>query len=326
MKKEWIIRVLKTLEKEEYNQVLKKAKSSGLKVNSFRDVTKVPLASLYGALNSSKKQITENMVCIGEAIIFQSECALKEDKDNKRAELRSKIAEFVLHKGTMTEETIQKMLEELEESVEQQKNPKDTKEDAEKEQAIAFENDAKGISELKRQITDLNEAAERIKEKSENQAKKIKQLNMDNENQEKYIKKLEKELHSMKACQDKEAEYEKLQQRFKNLQEEYDSICEAMKARESELAIANEQLLCYQEENSRKVLCFTKGKLEPNRYPGYQIQSAASFEINHLIHWEDYDDIWVITKDFSYATIREIERASKKQVQRFYSHKMITTV
>lgn len=333
IKKEWIIRILKTLEKEEYDQVLKKAKLMGAKVNSFRDITKLPPATLYGALNSNKgnkasiSQTIELVFCIGEAIIAQSEDVLEKDKDNKQADLRTKIAEYVLHKGTMSEESIQNALEELEERVEQQKNESKAHKPA--SQQVSFvkdENYAKRIPELEKQIADLTEMVEKAKEKNQKLDIKIQKLNQENEDKSKSIRNLEKSLNSMKGYQDQEKEYTKLQEEFEKLKEEHRYLSKMMEERESELAIANEQLLRSQEENSRKVLCFTKGKLATNHFPGYHIQSVANFEINHLIHWEDYDDIWVITKDFSYATIREIKQASQKKVQTFYSHKVIGAV
>lgn len=327
MKKEFIIRILKILNKEDYEQVLKNARGMGLKVDGFRDTTKVPMFKLIAILNSNQNKTLEYINCIAKAIISQSEYALEKDKDNEQAKLRGKVARFALHNGNKNEESMEKVLEELEHNAEQGKNQEEVMvTDGHQKHSISSENYAIRISKLERLVADLTEAAEKAKEKNKKLEIKIMQLNMENETKEKLIKRQEKELNHAKVCQDREDAYIALNTTFDQLQREYNSLNERLKERDNQLAQLSEQLGHYEEENSKKVLCFTKKELPSDDFSGIRIHNVASFDMNNLIHWEDYDEIWIITKDFGYATIREIERLSKKAVHTFYSRKVITTV
>ncbi|MDO5521059.1 MAG: hypothetical protein Q4G58_11265 [bacterium] len=338
MRKEWIIRLLKTLTKAEYEQVLRNAKSEGFKIDGFKDVTKVPLARLVATLNCNnnnmKKHLTQ-LVCITNAIIAQCEYILEKDEENSQAELRDKIARSALHKGTDKDESINKMLDELEHSIEQGKkkqNEEPVKKPAVKEESyqqqfvVETEDTSKRVKELNKHVAELTEALEKAKAKTKKQDEKIVSLNMDNEDKDKTIKRLEKELNHARVCEEREDELIALQEAFTKLQTEQKSLIGQMKEKDAELVRMNEQLDLYQDENSKKVLMFSKKELAANHFPGYRIHNVTSFGIDHRIPWEDFDEIWVISRDFDYGTIREIKRASQRTVHTFYSHKVITTV
>ncbi|MDO5292901.1 MAG: hypothetical protein Q4F05_09140 [bacterium] len=348
MRKEWIIRLLKTLTKEEYEQVLRNAKSQGFKVDGFKDVTKVPVARLAAILNNNNKNMKlhlKMLVSIANAIIAQCEFVLEKGEENKQVVLRDKIARSALHKGTDKDVSIDKMLDELEQAKEQQAEQavtkeqsavkEETKEEAKTEnrqlkRILESNEPQKKLEELKQQMLELTETAEKLKAKNKKLDEKIILLNMDNEDKDKTIKRLEKELNHAKVCEEREEELISLQKEFDELKSEQASLLERMKEKDSELSLVKDQLELYQEENSRKVLMFTKKKLAADHFPGYRIQIAISFGMGHRIPFEDYDEIWVITRDFAYATLQEIKRAAKKEADKdvytFYSHKVIKTV
>lgn len=328
MKKDWIIRILKTLTKEEYGQVLRNAKMKGFKVDGFKDPTKVPLAKLIATINNSNKitkKPTDYVKCITEAIIMQCEYVLEKDEENKQASSRYKVARYVLHNGSKEDEALEKELEELEHSREQAKAMV-TEADSNTKPDILPETYTKKIAEMERQMADLSDAADKAKAKINKHEEKIRLLNLETEDKDKLIKKLEKELQHAKDCEEREEEFLALQKEYKKLEMENSSLVEKIKGIEEELIESNEQLYQYQDENSRKVLFFTKKEVAADYFSGYRIQCAASFEISHQIPWENFDEIWALSKDFGYGTIREIERASQKTVHTFYSHKVITTI
>lgn len=336
MRTDWVIRLLKVLEEDAYRKIMGIAFAKGLKMDGVKARSKCYQAIVLTKLraNGNKMKKLEQLKCITDAILEYCEELLENGSEDSFIELLDQVTCTIQQKGETEDEKVEQMLQKLEAN----SNPKDKKQMTEQEEntidhaarLVLFE---KRIEELEKQVArfekqeaELNARVESGKAKNKKLEEKIRKLNMQNEAHEKNIKKYQKELKQAKDCENQEEECATLKAELEQLQQRYDRLEKEKREEVKELEEVKNQLKLYQEENSTKVLCFTKKKLPADEFLGYQIQCASSFSPEQRIPWESYDEVWAITKDFSYGMIREMERAAGKTVQTFYSHKLITTV
>lgn len=301
---EFTQRLVKILTLKERQEILKKASMKGFTVNGFtKNLSKVPLNMMQKALERKRKDGKFYNIIILESI---ADLQKRNSKDFPIDPCD--IAKLWLKGDAAQREYAIKLLIKLEENAKNEEQIKQA--EKQKEEIIKKQEEV-----IKEQWTEP--FLENLKEKNKKQQLTIQNQRITIEDQEKKITQLKKEYSKIEQSK------EEIKQLYSKLENDYQQLETMVQEKEDKIKVLKEQIegLKKYEQWIPRVLCFSKKEIDPNEIPYYKITTLSELDsqLQHNIVWKNYDEVWIITKDFSYYEIQEIMKFARYRVRKFFS-------
>lgn len=276
-------KIIKILDKNILQMIIKKAVSKGFTVQGFtKNVCMAPETLICAALERKKKGKYQsslfldalNETEIDDEIVNLAKKWLK-DKD-ERDEIERKIEQISIEKTEKKKKEV--IIEE-----------KSLQTDIKKEEN---ENYKKEIQQLQAKNKKLQSTIQDLRIGVDNSQKEILRL-------QKEKGKLEKQIEE-NECENSE------------LKDEIGHLKEDIKKLERELALYKQKNLDYQEifKKAPKVICFSKKDINKDNFPFYNVDQLKQWsdECEETIKKNAYKEIWIIETDFSYSEVVKMKQ------------------
>ena len=276
-------KIIKILDKNILQMIIKKAVSKGFTVQGFtKNVCMAPETLICAALERKKKGKYQsslfldalNETEIDDEIVNLAKKWLK-DKD-ERDEIERKIEQISIEKTEKKKKEV--IIEE-----------KSLQTDIKKEEN---ENYKKEIQQLQAKNKKLQSTIQDLRIGVDNSQKEILRL-------QKEKGKLEKQIEE-NECKNSE------------LKDEIGHLKEDIKKLERELDLYKQKNLDYQEifKKAPKVICFSKKDINKDNFPFYNVDQLKQWsdECEETIKKNAYKEIWIIEKDFSYSEVVKMKQ------------------
>lgn len=276
-------KIIKILDKNILQMIIKKAVSKGFTVQGFtKNVCMAPETLICAALERKKKGKYQsslfldalNETEIDDEIVNLAKKWLK-DKD-ERDEIERKIEQISIEKTEKKKKEV--IIEE-----------KSLQTDIKKEEN---ENYKKEIQQLQAKNKKLQST--------------IQDLRIGVDNSQKEILRLQKEKGKL------EKQIEENQCKNSELKEEIGHLKEDIKKLERELDLYKQENLDYQEifKKAPKVICFSKKDINKDNFPFYNVDQLKQWsdECEETIKKNAYKEIWIIETDFSYSEVVKMKQ------------------
>lgn len=276
-------KIIKILDKNILQMIIKKAVSKGFTVQGFtKNVCMAPETLICAALERKKKGKYQsslfldalNETEIDDEIVNLAKKWLK-DKD-ERDEIERKIEQISIEKTEKKKKEV--IIEE-----------KSLQTDIKKEEN---ENYKKEIQQLQAKNKKLQST--------------IQDLRIGVDNSQKEILRLQKEKGKL------EKQIEENQCKNSELKEEIGHLKEDIKKLERELDLYKQKNLDYQEifKKAPKVICFSKKDINKDNFPFYNVDQLKQWsdECEETIKKNAYKEIWIIETDFSYSEVVKMKQ------------------
>lgn len=276
-------KIIKILDKNILQMIIKKAVSKGFTVQGFtKNVCMAPKTLICAALERKKKGKYQsslfldalNETEIDDEIVNLAKKWLK-DKD-ERDEIERKIEQISIEKTEKKKKEV--IIEE-----------KSLQTDIKKEEN---ENYKKEIQQLQAKNKKLQSTIQDLRIGVDNSQKEILRL-------QKEKGKLEKQIEE-NECKNSE------------LKDEIGHLKEDIKKLERELALYKQKNLDYQEifKKAPKVICFSKKDINKDNFPFYNVDQLKQWsdECEETIKKNAYKEIWIIETDFSYSEVVKMKQ------------------
>lgn len=276
-------KIIKILDKNILQMIIKKAVSKGFTVQGFtKNVCMAPETLICAALERKKKGKYQsslfldalNETEIDDEIVNLAKKWLK-DKD-ERDEIERKIEQISIEKTEKKKKEV--IIEE-----------KSLQTDIKKEEN---ENYKKEIQQLQAKNKKLQSTIQDLRIGVDNSQKEILRL-------QKEKGKLEKQIEE-NECKNSE------------LKDEIGHLKEDIKKLERELALYKQKNLDYQEifKKAPKVICFSKKDINKDNFPFYNVDQLKQWsdECEETIKKNAYKEIWIIETDFSYSEVVKMKQ------------------
>lgn len=310
---EFCSRLIKILTNEERERALKIAEADGFVVRGFsKDITRAPNSYIIKALQKkSKKGISQCIIIIHAITEIKSTSFEKSNKiDGEISPLTA--AQLWIEKDEEKKERGLAILVEMEE----------LRKTEAKEEAVSNISNIENFLEekvLSNENLDYNNKEENVqlREKLKNLQHKIQGYKIQVGDYESKIQKLIKEIDKQqKTTDDLKEQYDELNKQNLILQyniSEKNAYIEELK----EKIIYLEKY----EQNAKKVLCFSRKDIINDEFPQYKITVIHDWQEKYKesIIWNDYDSVWIITKDFPYADVCIISSLCQCEVLKFFN-------
>lgn len=299
---EFVERILKVLNEQEYERVLKIAASNGFTVNGFsKDITKAPISLVIRELNSRVKKKEQSKT----SIIIRALASIPTDKNSGDYDKRP-IEAGILWKEKIEDKKIRaiEILEELEKTRQKkEKNEVKNEEISDCKEIRNCENDDQMKQKLREKIKQLQYKLQGLKIENENINKKYTDL-----------AKLYEKINSEKK--DIIEERDKQLLNIASIQNDLDNEKELNKKMKEKITYLSKF-----EPDKLKILCFSKDNIDKQKFSTYEIDTVnwcSSNEIDN-IEWSIYDRIWIITKDYTYNDICAISEKSQCKIEKYFN-------
>ena len=276
-------KIIKILDKNILQMIIKKAVSKGFTVQGFtKNVCMAPETLICAALERKKKGKYQsslfldalNETEIDDEIVNLAKKWLK-DKD-ERDEIERKIEQISIEKTEKKKKEV--IIEE-----------KSLQTDIKKEEN---ENYKKEIQQLQAKNKKLQSTIQDLRIGVDNSQKEILRL-------QKEKGKLEKQIEE-NECKNSE------------LKDEICHLKEDIKKLERELDLYKQKNLDYQEifKKAPKVICFSKKDINKDNFPFYNVDQLKQWsdECEETIKKNAYKEIWIIETDFSYSEVVKMKQ------------------
>ncbi|MDD6514333.1 MAG: hypothetical protein PUG45_02620 [bacterium] len=276
-------KIIKILDKNILQMIIKKAVSKGFTVQGFtKNVCMAPETLICAALERKKKGKYQsslfldalNETEIDDEIVNLAKKWLK-DKD-ERDEIERKIEQISIEKTEKKKKEV--IIEE-----------KSLQTDIKKEEN---ENYKKEIQQLQAKNKKLQSTIQDLRIGVDNSQKEILRL-------QKEKGKLEKQIEE-NECKNSE------------LKDEIGHLKEDIKKLERELDLYKQKNLDYQEifKKAPKVICFSKKDINKDNFPFYNVDQLKQWsdECEETIKKNAYKEIWIIETDFSYSEVVKMKQ------------------
>lgn len=276
-------KIIKILDKNILQMIIKKAVSKGFTVQGFtKNVCMAPETLICAALERKKKGKYQsslfldalNETEIDDEIVNLAKKWLK-DKD-ERDEIERKIEQISIEKTEKKKKEV--IIEE-----------KSLQTDIKKEEN---ENYKKEIQQLQAKNKKLQSTIQDLRIGVDNSQKEILRL-------QKEKGKLEKQIEE-NECKNSE------------LKDEIGHLKEDIKKLECELDLYKQKNLDYQEifKKAPKVICFSKKDINKDNFPFYNVDQLKQWsdECEETIKKNAYKEIWIIETDFSYSEVVKMKQ------------------
>jgi hypothetical protein len=296
-------RLIMVLDDGELRETLKKAAAQGFSVQGFKNPWKAPRPSITKCLERKKRGGKYYYMIILEAI-----ASLINIEDTDTSEISAPLlAKQWLNNKENLYEKIEKDLKKFEENSKTEKVEIDQTDMVDSVVKLDF-------SEEKQELQKKNEIIQEKNKKLQStiQGNKIEISNLKKSVTmlEKANEKLERELSIEKnECDFYINEIKKLTQNI-NDKDEYIRL----------LLNQIDELKKYK-ECAPKIACFIKAKIEEGYFGGYDITYFNEWSNSKKSFWriDEFDEIWIVHKGFSYNDITEIKNCVSGNVKEFLS-------
>ncbi|MGN0484812.1 MAG: hypothetical protein ACI4HI_14795 [Lachnospiraceae bacterium] len=305
---EFTQRLFKTLDSKEQKEVLKEAARKNFCVQGFKNSSMAPMNMVLKAMERSGKDKRPGSLVILESIVHQF-------MDEGNGEAAIAAAEWLCGEEE-TQSRAQKRLEKLEQAADEGKGEK------------TDENRQEQVEKKQETTTIINEDQNHWQEQETNFKNKIKKLQatiqkwkIQSENQEKQYLQLKKEKDRLQR------KIEEQQQNMEVMLQQKDTLMQTIQRQKEEIQKLQKEseLLAEYKRRVPKILCFSKTSFEETAYPFYNITWIEKWNEDMIltIDWKRYQDVWIISKDFSYYEIMEISKCAVGRVSKFLSMKRL---
>lgn len=295
-------RLIKVLDGDELQEVLKKAVAQGFSVQGFKNPWKAPKPAVIKGMERKKKGGEYYYEIILDAIVNIS------GQSGSQSEAQAIAKKWLkIDNDKIQYEKIEKDLLKLEEKINiLEINKKKTVSQPVVEQGdIISEND-----KLRKKNEELQQRNKKLQLTLQGNKIEISNLNKD---VAQYKKKYER---VQKINEEKQKEYDEYQNDYKN-------AIKQVKEKNEYIALLLtriEELKKYK-ECAPKILCFIKTSTKDIDLSGYDITYAKEWGDSQKVSLmsQEYDEVWIIYKGFSFNNIKEIKSSASCLVKEFLS-------
>lgn len=283
-------RLVKVLDEDELQEVLKKAVSRGFSVQGFKNPWKAPKPVVIKEMKQKKRGGEYYYMIILHAIADVT--TLK----NSQIVIQSMAKQWLQNNINKTSnKNVETDLIKLEEKI-----------------AVSTEEKKEVVSQSIASKVSLSEENEKLQKTNEEYKKKSKKLKTTIQGNKIEISNLKNEIIQLIKINKKiQGEYEKKKNEFEKSQSDYAAISQQIKEKDKYITELLEKIegLNRYKECAPKILCFIKTNKEQIDFSGYNITFARGWKDAQKMSLENqqYDEIWIIHKGFSYYDIKEIK-------------------
>lgn len=304
---EFAERLLKILNEDSVKKVLKSAAASGFKINGFsKNITIAPLNMVIKALRGKTKNGIFFSNIIIKAISLLDDVSYEEKADNLSV---SEIAKSWLDENEQKKLYAIEALEKLEKI--------ENVDEINKGVIVSHNSDFISTEKSFDEINILKNENQRLHEKNKRLETKIQGYKIQIDDNTKTINLLKSDIEKLsKKC----LEFESQNMGLKKFNEELQEISITNEKIMKELNENNNYLRQY-EPKASNVLCFSKNKFDIEKflYKNITVINEWKEELSNEISWDNYNEVWIITKDFPYGDICQIASFCKCKVHKFFS-------
>lgn len=293
-------RLIKVLDEDELQEVLKKAVVQGFSVQGFKNPWKAPKPAVTKGMERKKKggeyyyEIILNAIAnISGQSGSQSEAGaiakqwLKIDNDNPQYE------------------KIEKDLHKLEEMTN-----------------ILDLNKKKTVSQYKVEKDDIIGENEKLSKRNEELQQRNKKLQLTLQGNKIEISNLKNDVTQNKKMYERvQINFEKKQKECDEYQKDYENAIKQVKEKNEYISLLLTKIgeLERYKECAPKILCFSKMSTNDIDLSGYDITYAKDWEDAQKVSLmsQEYDEVWIIYKGFSFNDIKEIKSSASCLVKEF---------
>lgn len=308
---EFCSRLIKILTNEERERSLKIAEADGFVVQGFsKDITRAPVSYIIKALQKQSKKRNAQCIIMITAIAETRSTSFNQISTNNGEFSPLLAAQLWIEKDEEKKEralTILKKIEEL-------------RKIEVKEEAIGSASNSKILLEktaLTKDNLDFKEENIHLREKLKILQFKIQGYKIQIGDFENKIQKLNKDIDKQQKC------FKELNEHNVELNKQIMILQNGILEKNCCIEELKEKIMHLEkyEQKAKSVLCFSRKDIVEDEFPQYKITVIHEWQDKYKenISWNNYDSVWIVTKDFPYSDICTISSLCKCEVFKFFN-------